>query len=214
VPSCPGWSVSDLVGHVATLYRWVATIVGDGLTQRLDHAAIEAMPTGGDPIEWLDQGRAALSTTLQAVGVEREVWTLGGIGRSGFWFRRIAQETLVHRFDVELAYGEPSASDPLLAADGVDEFWSLQLARKLPQRPIAGLQGELSVVAIDADSTWTLALRPDSVTILEPDAPRDVTVRGPADELLRFFWNRTPLRHSSVEGQRSLIDRWHELVRL
>lgn len=40
----------------------------------------------------------------------------------GFWIRRMAQETVIHRIDAELATGQPVAPVPAgLAVDGIDE---------------------------------------------------------------------------------------------
>ena len=30
VPTCPGWSVRDVVGHLGGVHRWAASIVADG----------------------------------------------------------------------------------------------------------------------------------------------------------------------------------------
>jgi hypothetical protein len=41
----------------------------------------------------------------------------------GFWIRRMAQETVIHRIDAELGTGQPVAPVPAdLAADGIDEL--------------------------------------------------------------------------------------------
>ena len=37
VPSCPLWSVADLLGHVGRLHRWVADIVVERATDRGAH---------------------------------------------------------------------------------------------------------------------------------------------------------------------------------
>src|SRR5690606_21081055 len=40
---------------------------------------------------------------------------------AGFWFRRMALEVAVHRYDAELTHGVPTPIDAGPAADGVDE---------------------------------------------------------------------------------------------
>src|SRR5262249_56921469 len=41
----------------------------------------------------------------------------------GFWIRRMAQETVIHRIDAELGTGQPVAPVPTdLAVDGIDEL--------------------------------------------------------------------------------------------
>ena len=51
-------------------------------------------------------------------------------------------------------------------------------------------------------------------TAIPPAARAEVTVSGPASELLCFVWNRRPLTMSTIERDRRLIDDWSELVQL
>ena len=34
VPSCPRWSVADLLGHIGRIHRWVAQLVGTRAVER------------------------------------------------------------------------------------------------------------------------------------------------------------------------------------
>jgi len=101
-----------------------------------------------------------------------------------------------------------------LAADGIDEFWTAQLGRKLPTNPIPGLSGVLRVTATDVDASWTISLEPDSFTLLGQDAVAPAELSGRAEDLLWFVWNRGPATTCSVVGDRHLVDDWPELVRL
>src|SRR5205085_7086477 len=47
----------------------------------------------------------------------------------GFWIRRMAQETVIHRIDAELGTGQPVAPVPAdLAVDGIDELLKIFVA--------------------------------------------------------------------------------------
>ncbi len=47
----------------------------------------------------------------------------------GFWIRRMAQETVIHRIDAELGTGQPVAPVPAdLAVDGIDELLKVFVA--------------------------------------------------------------------------------------
>jgi uncharacterized protein (TIGR03083 family) len=212
VPSCPGWNISKLVLHVGVLHRWVATMVSDGATERLDPGAVERAPNGDERIAWLESGAADLVRVLGEVGVDKTVWTLEGLGRSGFWYRRMAQETLVHRFDAESAGAMESVVDPIFAADGVDEYWTSWIGRKLAQQPVEGLQGVVTLRASDVDATWTISLTQDGVELLSRESPAEVVVTGPSAELLAFLWNRSQLMTADVDGDRRLVDSWRELA--
>ena len=210
---CPGWDVAKLVLHVGVLHRWVMTMVENAMTERLDVHTIERAPEGDARIDWLEEGVSDLVATLERAGTDRVVWTLAGEGHSAFWFRRMTLETMVHRLDAETAAGIESVVDPLLAADGVDEYWSWWLGRKLAHQPITALGGVLRIRATDADAEWTVSLSPDSVDLAAPDAPIGLEVAGPALDLLKFVWNRGGPMSSEVHGDRSLIDSWSDLVK-
>jgi len=127
VPSCPGWTVSDLVRHVAEVYLHKVTL----------------MRTGEEPEEWPPPSLAAeapLAALGRAYGALRAEVRTRGPGQAaptwygpdqtvGFWIRRMAQETVIHRIDAELAAGLPVTPVPDdLAADGVDEVLKRMLA--------------------------------------------------------------------------------------
>jgi uncharacterized protein (TIGR03083 family) len=214
VPTCPGWDVAKLLVHVGVVHRWVATMVSGGLTERFDHRLVERAPDGEERITWFERGSAELVTALDEAGVGRPVWTLAGLGHTQYWYRRMVQETLMHRLDAGLAAGVREDTDPSLAADGIDEYWTDWIARELRQRPIDALHGTLSFRASDVDATWTVSLARDGVGLLGPGSPAEVRVTGPSFELLSFLWNRGQLSKSTVVGDRELIDNWVRLVQL
>jgi uncharacterized protein (TIGR03083 family) len=61
VPTCPGWTVERLVGHVGRIYRWTAGWITTGAA-----AEVERPPTGDAVVTWaragLDELVAALDT--------------------------------------------------------------------------------------------------------------------------------------------------------
>ncbi len=127
VPSCPGWTVADLVRHVAQVYLHKVTL----------------MSTGEEPLQWPPPSLAAeapLAALGRAYGALRAEFRTRAPGLPaptwydpdqtvGFWIRRMAQETVIHRIDAELAAGLPVIPVPDdLAADGVDEVLKRMLA--------------------------------------------------------------------------------------
>ena len=127
VPSCPGWTVADLVRHVAEVYLHKVTL----------------MRTGEEPREWPPPSLAAeapLAALGRAYGALRAEFRTRGPGQPAptwydpdqtvaFWIRRMALETVIHRIDAELAAGLPVTPVPDdLAADGVDEVLKRMLA--------------------------------------------------------------------------------------
>jgi hypothetical protein len=98
----------------------------------------------------------------------------GRIARSpdqtvGFWARRMALETVVHRVDAEQARGAVAPVDAALATDGIDEILVIMLAGDWSEDPDDALNG--TSVGISAGSaSWQVALERPSVEVGEPDS--------------------------------------------
>src|SRR6185312_9568117 len=88
-----------------------------------DEADVPRAPGGVAVVDFHDEQLAELTRQLSDRGPDGETWTwFPGEHSTGFWFRRMAHEALVHRVDGELAAGgSTTAVDPVLAADGVEE---------------------------------------------------------------------------------------------
>src|SRR5439155_3667823 len=132
--------------------------------------------------------------------------------RSGFWPRRMAHETAIHRVDGELAAGRTVATltaiDPEVAADGIDEFLDLML----PADVTFDAAGTIHVHATDTPGEWLIRVGPDGVTVTKEHAKGDVAVRGPAQDLLLLLWNRRGPDGLEVFGDQSLLDAWRDRV--
>src|SRR2546430_2343380 len=174
VPSSPPWTVSDLVRHVAEVYLHKVTL----------------MRTGEEPDEWPPPSLAAeapLAALGRAYGALRAEFRTRGPGLAaptwyepdqtvGFWIRRMAQETVIHRIDAELAAGLPVTPVPDdLAADGVDEVLKRMLAYGSVTRPedFAEIDrghlpgpGELTVAA--GQAAWTVRPTPPAADAGRP----------------------------------------------
>lgn len=127
VPSCPEWTLFDLVRHLGTGQRWWAAIVAAGPAE-----APPAKNTAGVPREleallaWYAESNELLLSALREAGPERECWTWWGAGLSpaNAWgvARRRVHEVLVHTYDAQLAAGTVQPMPPDVAIDGVAEF--------------------------------------------------------------------------------------------
>lgn len=204
VPSCPGWTMSDLIYHVAEVYLHKVTL----------------MRTGEVPPEWPPPGLAAeapLALLGRAYGELRAEFSAREPGSStltwyepdqtvAFWIRRMAQETVVHRIDAELAAGLPVTPVPAdLAVDGVDEVLTRMLAygsvawpeefAELEGEHLAGEGGQDTITVVAGRAAWTVRPSPRQVVVEDgaagqpSDHPR-ATVEGAPDLLLRWLWGR------------------------
>jgi len=100
VPTCPDWTVGDLVRHVANGYL---NVVVRRLRLPKDWPVQDL--TGEQPIPALQRCYAALAEEFASRSDDDRV--AGDRETVRFWIRRMAQETVIHRLDAELAAGAP-----------------------------------------------------------------------------------------------------------
>ncbi|WP_408653742.1 maleylpyruvate isomerase N-terminal domain-containing protein, partial [Jatrophihabitans sp.] len=72
VPSCPGWSVSRLLGHVTKVHRWASWIVGGGNQDDFEFS----VPEDGQLLEAYDAGLQEVLGRLRAAPDTLAVWTM------------------------------------------------------------------------------------------------------------------------------------------
>ncbi|GAB7052673.1 maleylpyruvate isomerase N-terminal domain-containing protein [Catenuloplanes indicus] len=118
VPTCPGWTVTELADHVTQVYRHKTVVLRTGAFPE----ELPPAPAGG-VLDRYDAAYAELVAELAARDPGETVPTWYPPDQTvGFWARRMAHETVIHRVDGELAAGLPRARIPAdLAVDGVDE---------------------------------------------------------------------------------------------
>ena len=193
VPSCPGWTLADLWTHVGEVYAHKAAAIRDGAPP---DPWPPARGEGFDPVAWLRESAADLRGLLAGADPSAPAWSWWPPEQTlGFWQRRMAQETAVHRWDAELALGAPAPIEPALAVDGCDELlgWLTWAWDDLPQ-PEAN--GQLVVVRTDG-AGWRVRLEPTVVGVAldDDDADElgvDAVVAGPPSDLLLHLWGRLP----------------------
>jgi len=120
VPWCPGWAGRDVVGHTGTVHRHKLEIVAGSL----GHSPKPPPPpqSDGEILDWYREGLTALAGVLESADPGAAVWTWHPSDQTvGFWIRRMAHETAIHRADAESTAGPITPIPPRLAADGVDE---------------------------------------------------------------------------------------------
>jgi uncharacterized protein (TIGR03083 family) len=220
VPTCPGWSVAELAAHIGGIHRWVTAIVASQAPSRLPFPEVAPeSSSAGDLAEWLTAGAGPLLESLRAAGPVTPVWTWGPGRTSGWWARRMVHETAVHRADAELAAGIAApVIDPVVAADGIDEFlFNLPSARR-PYKHLASLPtgASLHLHATDADGEWLVRFTESGITWERGHAKATVAVRGPVALLLLFTYGRIPGADErfAVFGDASVLDDWQQKTTL
>jgi uncharacterized protein (TIGR03083 family) len=212
VPSCPDWQVADLLGHVGRLYRWVAGIVAAGGIDPADHWSDAEPPAPGERLDWFDAGVDLVVDALRRVDPAHPAWSWTTDNTAGFWARRQANETAVHRWDAQLANGDPQPIERVLAVDGIDEFFGLiPFWRGASQLP--GTGESIHLHCTDGEGEWLAGLGADGVVVTREHAKGDAALRGTASDLMLFLYGRRDASADEVFGDRALLDLWQQTVR-
>lgn len=209
VPTCPGWSVADLLAHTAGVYRHKTHLLRSGAVERPTGEAWRrpARPPGEAAAEF-DEELAALVDALAAVDPATPSWTWGPAGgTAAFWFRRMAQETVVHRADAEAAAGAVSPVATDLAVDGVDEVLDLFLVARVGPGALGGPPATVHLHATDGPGEWLVHLGPEGLRTTRGHAKGDAAARGSASDLLLWLWGRVPGERLERFGDEAAIAR-------
>ena len=159
VPTCPEWKVADLLVHMVQGDLWARRIVESRSTERVLPEMPADIPDGAALVPYFRAGARQLVEALASVAPDTSVWTFSAADRTaGFWQRRRAQETAVHRVDAESAAGTLSPIDAELAVDGIDEFLFVFMPRLA-----AGLAGlgdaTIHLHCTDGEGEWLVTPR-------------------------------------------------------
>ncbi len=213
VPSCPGWTVADLVEHLTSLLRWVRESVARGVTTKPDKRVTPVpRPDWPDALDGLRRELTGTIETLDALDPEFPAWTWPAQAKkAGFWQRRMAHEVSVHRWDAELAAGRPTPIETKLAADGVNEVLDTWLPAGR-RKGSTDMHGVVHLVATDASYEWFVRLRGAGVALLDTGTILDTDdhhpragATGTASELLLTLMGRRQLDVLLVTGDPRLI---------
>lgn len=212
VPSCPGWTVRDAVLHTAEVYEHkIAAIALSGT--RPDPWPPQ-WPTDRDPLAWFDDAHGRVLDVLRSTDPTAPSWTwLPTDQTAGFWLRRMAQETAVHRADVELAFGTATPVDPELAVDGIDELLDLMLGGDWSDEPEPDLVGITGLTT--AGRAWTVRMLADQVDITDGvDSEAAATITGDPSPLLLWLYGRAGDDAVGLTGDAELAARLRKRLAL
>ncbi|MGI5341674.1 maleylpyruvate isomerase family mycothiol-dependent enzyme [Streptomyces sp. CA-181903] len=223
VPSCPGWTLAHLLRHVTGALTWAGTVVVSRATEPVPHDIVDDVePRPGDDRSTLTTGlsRAAerLAEALGEAGPDTAVWSPGPLATTGFWARRMAHETAVHRADAALAAGVRYTLDDAVALDALDE-WTGFAALPEAYGPRSGapdllgpgrtLRFEVTGTAADPLGEWLIDLTGDAPVRRRAAERAAATVRGtPGDLLLAVYRRPVPEGAVEVVGDAALLDLW------
>jgi uncharacterized protein (TIGR03083 family) len=220
VPTCPDWTVADLVEHVALVYLHKVESMRRGGTS--ESSWPPDAPTQ-EPLALLDKAYNSLVAEFAARDVQD-----GPAGTwydpdqtVGFWIRRMAHETLIHRVDADLAAGEALAAIPDdLAYDGIDEVLVvfLSYASRKWHDEFAGLlpsTGE-TVLVTAGGRGWLVRIEADGISVetASPATDAQAAVSGTPQQVLLWLWRRTAEYSARRSGDETVLGRLWQLLRI
>jgi uncharacterized protein (TIGR03083 family) len=219
VPTCPGWTVLDLVAHQGMVHRWAGALVRG---ERPSEAEVSGYEDAGkaapDPLSWLEDGATELARAITAAPEDLSTFVFLNDAPPArrFWARRQCHETSMHAVDaLSASLGRAPEADEVwldaeLAGDGIDELLGGFLTR--PRSRLRCDDEALLVVRPDDLPDWwevSMGPRPAVTTRRtaddEPPDDPDWELTGGAVELFLRLWNRT---HPPEEWRRLTAVTW------
>ncbi|MFJ9853000.1 maleylpyruvate isomerase family mycothiol-dependent enzyme [Streptomyces sp. NPDC101150] len=224
VPTCPDWTLADLVRHVGGAHRWAGTIVATRSTEFVSlKSHVRQGPEGTDREAldaWFAEGAERTVAALREAGPDAEVWTWAPVQRSGFWARRMTHETLMHRADAAATTGAAFEVPQDVAADCLEEWLQLCALPVLAERradraaevfgPGRSIHFHATDTPPELNAEWFVDLTGDPLTHRRTHEKATVALRGPLTDVLRVAYRRLPADSDRVAvlGDRGLLDRW------
>ncbi|MEG9226904.1 maleylpyruvate isomerase family mycothiol-dependent enzyme [Aeromicrobium sp. Sec7.5] len=205
VPSCPGWTIDDLTGHLGTVHRWAASILLSG--QRIDEP--RGVRVTEPRADWYARTAAALLEVVRAVPADEPTPNSARVHETAaYWPRRQMHETTIHVIDAGLALGLGADGTPIsaeLAADGVDELLGVMLPRMTARGQRPHLEGRVRVVATDTGRSWVVGESPDAMRTpillyAGEGADADGEIRATAADLYLGLWGRLERERLTTSG--------------
>jgi uncharacterized protein (TIGR03083 family) len=218
VPCCPDWRVADLLRHITRVHASRVDIISQGLIDRWPPR--REIPAGVEPIDWYRSVASELSQVLTTADPAAPAITHVRERTVGFWVRRMAHETLIHRVDAEQAHGYESAVDPELAIDGAAELLEV-LVSDFPDEG-EFLPDDALVEVRTADRRWLVRLGEHTITEGNRPAVRPrltvvaggepgATISGEPDRVMLWLWGRASQEQVTVDGGVDLAARLREV---
>ncbi len=190
VPGCPGWTLADLVWHLAEVQHFWTWVVRTRATDPSPYVPPVRHPDD-ELLGYLAAQSAELEWVLHGADPAERVWTWAPQQDVAFVLRRQAQEAVVHAVDAEQVLGDVRPIPPDVGLDGIDEWLDVHVPAALPGGPPPHAH-PVVLHAVDADAERTLfpGTRPFPIAAMT----------GTAGDLLLALWRRLPLEVLTVDG--------------
>lgn len=214
IEACPDWDMTRLLRHVARVHERTEMLVRQGLLEPPGRDAFAELPRDESLLDVYSEILDRLITTLSGADPTGPSWNFTDSNQTNaFWFRRMAHETAIHRWDAEVASDATTEFATDLALDGIEEFLTVLLPMSTA-RTSADFSGTVHLHATDGDGEWLTTFTEGRPDTRREHAKGDLAVRGPASSLYLWSWNRRRVGDGELEafGDLELLDRWRAVV--
>lgn len=218
VPNAPGMTIGGTVRHVGSVYRMVVAWVraGGQAPTRWQRAPDEDQSAE----DYLREGHRQVLAELSAHDPEQGCATWWPVHQDyGFWYRRLAHESTVHRIDVQQAAAGMVvggiAED--IALDGVDEILSLWFTHRLGVLGVSNeWQGQVGVIT--GRRRWIAAMTATGTSAWRAGEDElddvDATITSDPTGMYLWLWGRRPIPTATAEGDPAGVAQLWHLLRL
>jgi uncharacterized protein (TIGR03083 family) len=202
VPGCPGWTLADLVWHLAEVQHFWAWMVRTRAPDPSGYTEPTRRPDD-ELLGWAAAQSAELETVLAGADPGERVWTWAPQQDIAWLLRRQTHEALVHTADAEQVLDDLRPIPAAVALDGLDEWLEVMVPAALPTGPPPEAH-PVVLHAVDADAERTLfpGVRPFPIA----------AVTGNAGDLFLAVWHRVPMEVLTVDGDPAQAAAMIELV--
>lgn len=184
VPNCPGWTVERVINHLAFglgLAYPYALRTPAGAPDEQPWADVPwppKLPTGKQAIQAFAKHMDACVDLFRSTDPDTPCWTYDDTGRAGFWFRRAAIETALHRMDVAEALGLRAVIvNRQRVVDAIED--AVEFALPLAARLSGDVPKGALLVRLDDEYILTVG-----------EGPPVAEIAGGGDALLAALWGR------------------------
>jgi uncharacterized protein (TIGR03083 family) len=209
VPSCPGWSITDLVAHVGSYHRWAADLLQDASQQPRAPYSLRPEPHV-TLAEWY---RASLELLLQAIDTtdpDTPMWTVTIDQKAGAWCRRQAHDLTVHRWDAQHARGHAQPVRTERATDFIDELFEATLPYTLSFLGRQVPEASLALQSVDGMYYRRLDGATGQPRLSHDAGPADAILTGTPSDLLLALWRRA--NATTLAGDPTALSAWQQAI--
>jgi uncharacterized protein (TIGR03083 family) len=211
VPTCPEWTLLELVHHLGNSHRrWAATVAAGPADTPPDETVWRSSPTPPADrdalLGWSKESTTQLLSALCAAGADRSCWTWWDAAQSpstsGAVARHQLQHIAVHTYDAQITVGDPQPLPDETAVDGVEEFLFTCCSGTdpWPHEPCAvdyqATEGRSWRLSLSTAGARTTPIPAEGSTTTSNAA---ASLRGTASDLVLVMYGRIPI--SSLQGK-------------